>query len=163
MSNGSLTCLGVHLTPGVAWVALVDSTDALIDGRDDRLAVPSGELSEGRALSEFLKSFEALIRVVGPDQIALLDVGRTRFKPKVADSQRRGQAEAILLVAAHRGASEGVTRISHDQVEGVFESRPSDDGFPKIAASRLPGDPPPRWTDRAKAYAAAVAALKDVR
>lgn len=50
--------------------------------------------------------------------------------------------------------------ISHDKVEQVIGARPTAKDFKAQASKQLSNKPPPRWAERAPAFAAALVAMK---
>ena len=155
-----IAVVGVRLAAGVVWFASASDTGQFVDDRTDRLVLADDSLGEDRALAELLQSMEALFARLGGPKIALLNAGSSRKGIKLNPTLRRGALEGVVAVAAHRQAG-GLVRVTHERVEKCVGVRPTDAMLREKLASRVLGDPPARWSDRAPAFAAAVTVMED--
>lgn len=151
--------LGVHISAGIAWLGPVTPDGVLLDDSTDRLAAEIEDLPLGRSFSEFEEGFEALLRRLSPRSVALLDAGKSRHKPKASVSRRRGAVEALVSLAAFR-TEMPLESVTHDRVEAALGHRPSHDSLAVELGRRLE-ERPPRWSERAPAFAAALAVVSD--
>jgi hypothetical protein len=153
------SAIGAHIAGPVAWLAVVDGDGNLMDDRADRLELEAAELSQSRSISEFEETVEHLLGRLVPGRLTLVRAGSSRLVTP-SDSRRRGWIEAALMMAAQRSGVE-FSDVTHEKIEKEFGARPTDSTFGRIMATRLEEDPPPRWKERAPAFAAALLAQGD--
>lgn len=147
--------LGVNIVAGGLWFYCVDGDGTHVEDRDDRLRVDYDMLGEARALSELEHSLEAHLTRLGPTAIALLDAGTSSQARAVHVAHRRGQVEAIVLIAAER-IGVPVTRVTHAAVRKRFDVAPTKPALRSRVAEALDIDAPTNWASRAPAAAAAL-------
>ncbi|HET7385084.1 MAG TPA: hypothetical protein VFJ19_00295 [Nocardioidaceae bacterium] len=147
--------LGVNIVAGGLWFGCVDGEGTHVEDRDDRLQVDYNMLGEARALSELEHSLEAHLTRLGPAAIALLDAGTSNQARAVHVAHRRGQVEAIVLIAAER-AGVPVTRVTHAAVRKRFDVAPTKPALRSRVAEVLGIAAPTNWAHRAPATAAAL-------
>lgn len=151
--------LGVHLEPGVAWLALARQDGTLDEAGTDRVVLPGAVESPERALAEFVETFVDLIRRAQPNEVVLLDAGAGANPPPAAASRKRGQMEGAIMLAAYT-TSTPLRHVTHNEVKTKFGHRLSDAALISDLAPRIAGEAPARWSARVRAFAAAVAALE---
>lgn len=149
------TILGVHIAAGVFWFGCVTVTGDHVDDRDDRLVLEDAKLGEARALSELEESLEALLVRLAPATVALLDAGSSSQARAATVAQRRGQLEALILVAACRTGID-LVRVTHPAVKKTFGIPPARPELRGLTADELGINSPPNWNHRAPAFAAAL-------
>jgi len=154
------TILGVHIAAGVLWFGCVTLTGDHVDDRDDRLVLEDAKLGEARALSELEESLEALLVRLAPAAIALLDAGSSSQARAATVAQRRGQLEAVLLVAACRTGTD-LVRVTHPAVRKTFGVSPARQELRRLTADELGIAPPPNWNHRAPAFAVALVIARE--
>ncbi len=151
--------LGLHVDAARAWVAAVAEDGTLVDVGQDRLELPTTLGSPERALSELFESCSELVRWLDPASIAVLEAGAFSKPPPAEASRGRGRVEAVIMLAAETYGVP-IVWVSHRDVGHAFGVRPADRELPKQLADRLGGSkPPPKWSDRARAFAVALVAL----
>jgi hypothetical protein len=149
----------VHIAGPVARLAVVDGDGTLMDDRADRLELEAAELLQPRSISEFEETVEHLLGRLVLGRLILLSAGTSRLVTP-SDSRRRGWIEAALMMATQR-AGVAFSGVTHEKIEKEFGARPTDSTFGRIMATHLAKDPPPRWKERAPAFAAALLAQGD--
>ncbi|KAA1426733.1 hypothetical protein [Nocardioides antri] len=147
--------LGVNIVAGGLWFGCVDGDGTQVEDRDDRLRVDYDMLGEARALSELEHSLEAHLTRLGPAAIALLDAGTSNQARAVHVAHRRGQVEAVVLIAAER-AGVPITRVTHAAVKKRFDVAPTKPALRSKVAEALGITAPTNWASRAPATAAAL-------
>jgi Holliday junction resolvasome RuvABC endonuclease subunit len=158
MGVGESSFVGMHIAAGVVWLAQATREDrAFINDPVDRLELESGDLSPGRALAELVESLESVLARLAPAGVALLSAGSGQNRPSTADLLRRGRIEsAIMIAASHQSVP--LVEVSHDAVKRAVGVSPAKKAtLLSMLAERVP-DPPKKWSERAPAYAAAIAA-----
>lgn len=152
--------LGIHLTAGTVWLALAAGDGNFREDRTDRFEFADGALGASRALCELEDSLVALLRRLQPHSVALLGAGGSQHASGV-DSRRRGWLEAMIMAATHHDQRELVW-VTHPHVERVLGLRPTTAQLRSALAARLAGAPPDRWSERVRAYAAALVVVEGV-
>jgi hypothetical protein len=160
--NDPVVVLGLHIAADVLWVACVAADGELMNAEPDRLQLKGGGQQEEFALAELEESVESVLQRFDPDSVALLRSGTSKRQPAPTRTQRRAWIEASVMIACARAAKD-LAWITHERIKTVIGLRPTAEEFQVRVADRLGTDPPPRWAERAPAYAAGVVVLKDPR
>lgn len=153
------TVLGIHLAAGVCWFGLVSPESKYVDDRIDRLTLEDSKLGEARALAELEESVQALLRRLQPTGVALLNAGASKQAMSPSDARRRGQLEAVVLLAAHR-TSTTISRVTHDEVKKAFGTTAASKELRAVIARELAITPRTKWDNRAPAFASALVAAR---
>ena len=62
------------------------------------------------------------------------------------------------MIAAHRTGTD-LVEVTHAAVKSLFGIGPTDKDFSKLMSERISCERPPKWSDRAPAYGAALVAI----
>ena len=154
---GEVAALGIHVAAQAVWFAAVSAQGDLINEGLDRLALGGGELSEHRALSELEESLEGVLDELKPRTVGLLQAGTSNRPTRTGPVRGRALVEAAVMIACAKKGHD-LRTISHPAVKKAVGMAPTADGFREEMSRRLVSGPPPRWADRAPAYAAGLAA-----